>query len=99
MEKSKNKKESSSILNVVGVIIFCLVAYIFIPQIFQSDEKISRLREELVKTEEKIVSEQKKLVELKANIEKLDDTFYKEKLVRKRLRMVKDGEIIYKLLD
>jgi len=81
------------------VIVLCFLSYVFIPRIHQSMEKISRLNDEIERIDERLISEEKRLEELKENIERLDDPFYKEKLVRDRLRMVREGEVIYKLFE
>ncbi|MGF6905869.1 FtsB family cell division protein [Fusobacterium sp. PH5-44] len=94
-----NDNKSWTPFNIFVVLLFCLLLYIFVPQIYKSGEKISKLRAEIERLDERIVSDEKRLEELKNNINMLEDPYFKEKLVRKRLRMVKDGEVIYKLLE
>jgi len=94
-----NKNNSWTPFNILVVLLFCLLLYIFVPQIYKSGDKISRLRIEIERLDERIVNDEKRLEDLKTSINMLEDTYFKEKLVRKRLRMVKDGEIIYKLLE
>lgn len=94
-----NENKGWTPFNILVVLLFCLLLYIFVPQIYKSGDKISRLRSEIERLDERIVNDEKRLEELKISINMLEDTYFKERLVRKRLRMVKDGEVIYKLLE
>lgn len=72
---------------------------IFEPQIYRSHTKyeknIRRIKE--LEIEKKILNEEIK--DYKAKLKAIEDSFYLEKIGRDKLKMVKDGEKIYKLVE
>nr|WP_240934740.1 septum formation initiator family protein [Fusobacterium sp. FSA-380-WT-3A] len=75
-----------------------IVVFAFIPRIYRSYEKITRLNAELTSLKEKKDILNENIKEYERDIKNLDNEFYREKLVREKLKMVKPGEEIYKVL-
>ena len=73
-------------------IILAIVLYVFVPQIYRSYIKVNKLKNEKKQLLNKIEEYNKRIEELK-------DEFYREKISRDELQMVKEGEEIYRLID
>lgn len=80
-------------------IIFAIVLYVFVPQIYRSYIKVNKLKNEKKQLLNKIELEKNKIEEYNKRIEELKDEFYREKISRDELQMVKEGEEIYRLID
>ena len=73
-------------------IILAIVLYVFVPQIYRSYIKVNKLKSEKKQLLNKIEKYNKRIEELK-------DEFYREKISRDELQMVKEGEEIYRLIN
>lgn len=80
-------------------IILATVLYVFVPQIYRSYIKVNKLKNEKKQLLNKIELEKNKIEEYNKRIEELKDEFYREKISRDELQMVKEGEEIYRLID
>ena len=80
-------------------IILDIVLYVFVPQIYRSYIKVNKLKNEKKQLLNKIELEKNKIEEYNKRIEELKDEFYREKISRDELQMVKEGEEIYRLID
>ncbi len=91
--KLRNKQDLFLTLLVV------LVGYIFLPRIYRSQIKYTKLVKEkkLLELEEKNVKI--RIVELNKSIKEYNNDFYVEKQAREKLRMIKQGEKIYRLTN
>lgn len=82
----------------IACIIFTvIVLYMSLPQIYRSCVKINKLKAEKNQISEKIQLEKSKIEEYNNSIKALEEEFYREKISRDRLQMIKDGEEIYRL--
>ncbi len=79
-------------------IILVIMLYVFVPQIYRSCIKINKLKNERKQLAKKIELEKNKIEEYNKRIEELKDEFYREKISRDELQMVKEGEEIYRLI-
>lgn len=80
-------------------IILAIVLCVFVPQIYRSYIKVNKLKNEKKQLLNKIELEKNKIEEYNKRIEELKDEFYREKISRDELQMVKEGEEIYRLID
>jgi cell division protein FtsB len=76
-----------------------IIFYRLWPEMYKSAFTIKRLIDDRDKLNERILVETNKLNTCLQDIEKLNTVFHREKIARNRLRMVKSGEVIYKLID
>ncbi|WP_372713900.1 septum formation initiator family protein [Ilyobacter sp.] len=89
----KNKRE------LVVTLIFLVFLQYFLPKIYRSHVKLNKLVKE--KKDLNLIHENVKIniMELDQDIEKLNESYYIEKISRERLQMRKKGEVIYRLTD
>ena len=80
-------------------IILAIVLYVFVPQIYRSHIKVNKLKSEKKQLLKKIELEKNKIEEYNKHIDELNDEFYREKISRDELQMVKEGEEIYRLIN
>lgn len=80
-------------------IILVIMLYVFVPQIYRSYIKINKLKSEQKQLLNKIELEKNKIQEYNKHIRELKDEFYREKISRDELQMVREGEEIYRLID
>lgn len=80
-------------------IILAIVLYVFVPQIHRSYIKVNKLKSEKKQLLKKIELEKNKIEEYNKHIDELNDEFYREKISRDELQMVKEGEEIYRLIN
>lgn len=80
-------------------IILVIVLYVFVPQIYRSYIKVNKLKSEKKQLLKKIELEKNKIEEYNKHIDELNDEFYREKISRDELQMVKEGEEIYRLIN
>lgn len=73
--------------------------YLFLPQIYRSHVKISKLKTEKNQILEKIQLNKNKIEEYNNSIKALESDFKREQISRDRLQMVKEGEEIYRLIN
>ena len=59
---------------------------------------IYQARKSLEKTEKKLAQMELENMELKDQINNLENSFYLEKLAREKLGLAKEGEVVYKIL-
>lgn len=76
-----------------------LNSYIFIPYIYRSCVKISKLELEKNAIREKITVSRDKLETYNNSINGMKNKFEREKIARNKLQMVKNGELIYRFTD
>ncbi|MDR3259886.1 MAG: septum formation initiator family protein [Fusobacteriaceae bacterium] len=95
-DSGKNKHYISTCL-LIGIA--AIIFYRLWPEMYKSAFTIKRLMDDRDKLNERILAETKKLDICLQDIEKLNTMFHREKLARNRLRMVKKGEVIYKLIE
>lgn len=83
----------------VGLVLIALSIVVgVIPQIYKSFVKIQKLNSELNALKYRKQELNDEIRRYKINTDRLKDDFYKEKEVREKLKMVKPGEHIYKVL-
>ncbi|WP_319370297.1 septum formation initiator family protein [uncultured Ilyobacter sp.] len=89
----KNKRE------LVVTLIFLVFLQYFLPKIYRSHVKLNKLIKE--KKDLNLIHENVRIniMELDQDIEKLNDSYYIEKISREKLQMRKKGEVIYRLTD
>ncbi|WP_319202845.1 septum formation initiator family protein [uncultured Ilyobacter sp.] len=89
----KNKRE------LFVTLVFLVFLQYFLPKIYRSHVKLNKLIKE--KKDLNLIHENVKIniMELDQDIEKLNDTYYIEKISREKLQMRKKGEVIYRLTD
>ena len=80
-------------------IILAIVLYVFVTQIYRSYIKVNKLKSEKKQLLKKIELEKNKIEEYNKHIDELNDEFYREKISRDELQMVKEGEEIYRLIN
>lgn len=73
--------------------------YLFLPQIYRSYVKISKLKTEKNQILNKIQLDKNKIEEYNSSIKALESDFKREQISRDRLQMVKEGEEIYRLIN
>lgn len=84
---------------VVGIAFFLFIMGNFVPKIYRSVVKASKLEKELLLLKEQHTSLQKKIDGYKDETEGLKNIENKEKRVRNNLQMIKPGEIIYRVTN
>ena len=83
----------------VGLVLIALSIVVgVIPRIYKSFIKIQKLTSELNLLKHRKQELNDEIRRYKINTDRLKDDFYKEKEVREKLKMVKPGEHIYKVL-
>ena len=83
----------------VILVLFALSMIVIVtPQIYKSFVKIQKLTSELNLLKHRKQELNDEIRRYKINTDRLKDDFYKEKEVREKLKMVKPGEHIYKVL-
>ncbi len=70
---------------------------IFVPNIYRSQVKITKLQKEICALKEAQANIKDKIESYDKEIESLKDINNREKMVRNKLQMVKHGEIIYRV--
>ena len=85
------KVRKSLILVAVGFVVLK-----FAPEIWTSQIKLNKLKTDLKILKEKKNTLDQDILSYENEMKNLDVDFYKEKIVREKLKMVKDGEVIYK---
>lgn len=73
--------------------------YMFFPSIQRSRVKMERIDKRVLEINSKIAGYDEKIAEYDEKIGKLKIDFYREKLGREKLQMVKEGEKIYKVTN
>ncbi len=82
----------------IGIACFILLNLaIFVPNIYRSQVKISKLQKEIYNLKEAQSNIKDKIEIYNKEIESLKDINNREKIVRNKLQMVKHGEIIYRV--
>ena len=82
----------------VGAALFILINLAsFVPNIYRSHIKVSKLEKEVSSLKEAQCAINEKILSYDKNIEALKDINNREKMVRNKLQMVKHGEIIYRV--
>lgn len=84
--------------NIVLFVIILLNLYYFVPYIYRSHVKISKLEREEKEISNKIELVKNKIEDYNKSIETLEDDFQREKIARNKLQMVKDHEEIYRFI-
>lgn len=80
-------------------LIFMIVVMVYLGVlIFKSYFKIRQLKERLNGLEQELASQQKTNAELKEKLVELEDKYYLEKLAREKLGLVKQGEVVFKIV-
>lgn len=69
----------------------------FGPNIYRSSVKVSKLEKEMCYLKETECNIKEKIKSYDKEIEDIKDIANREKMVRNKLQMVKDGEIIYRV--
>ncbi|WP_177162404.1 septum formation initiator family protein [uncultured Fusobacterium sp.] len=83
----------------VGLVLIVLSIVVGVtPRIYKSFVKIQKLTSELNLLKHRKQELNDEIRRYKINTDRLKDDFYKEKEVREKLKMVKPGEHIYKVL-
>lgn len=83
----------------VGLVLIVLSIVVGVtPRIYKSFIKIQKLTSELNLLKHRKQELNDEIRRYKINTDRLKDDFYKEKEVREKLKMVKPGEHIYKVL-
>lgn len=83
----------------VGLVLIVLSIVVGVtPRIYKSFVKIQKLTSELNLLKYRKQELNDEIRRYKINTDRLKDDFYKEKEVREKLKMVKPGEHIYKVL-
>lgn len=83
----------------VGLVLIVLSIVVGVtPRIYKSFVKIQKLTSELNTLKYRKQELNDEIRRYKINTDRLKDDFYKEKEVREKLKMVKPGEHIYKVL-
>ena len=83
----------------VGLVLIVLSIVVGVtPRIYKSFVKIQKLTSELNLLKHRKQELNDEIRRYKMNTDRLKDDFYKEKEVREKLKMVKPGEHIYKVL-
>lgn len=83
---------------IVAVLFILFNIASFAPNIYRSYIKISKLEKEIATIKEAQCSIKEKIQMYDNEIEDLKDIDNKEKIVRNKLQMVKNGEIIYRVI-
>ena len=86
-------------LNIFIFLVLGFFLYNVLTNIYRNYEKIKILKEEKLELQAKNRDIEKEIAHIKDEIERLDDNFYVETLVRERLSMIKKDEKIYRLVD
>lgn len=85
------------------IIIICTAIFFFsinvIPQIKNNISKRKNIENEIKIIEDKILILNEQIKKYQHFIEKLDDNFEQERIARNNLRMVKENEVIYRLIE
>lgn len=87
------------LLFIVGMGIIGVNMSIFIPQIVRSNIKYEKNMRKVKDIEVQIAVMEEQIADYGNKTKALEDPFYIEKIGREKLKMVKDGEKIYKLVD
>ena len=86
--------------SLIGIILLVSAVVIgFSPSIYKSILKISILKKELHSYKERHNNLNHEIDDYIFNIENLNKDFYKEKIARSKLQLVKQGEQIYKISE
>lgn len=89
-------------INYLGLILsFILgtICYFFAPPIYRSYSKINRIDRRLVDIDAEILAYQENIKQYDDKLSKLSIEFYREKIAREKLQMVREGEKLYKLAN
>ena len=84
------------IKNIIILIFLSINIFIFIPQIKRSLSKIYRLDKSINEIDSQIEGISEKILEFDERILDSKIDFYREKIGREKLQMVREGEKIYK---
>ncbi|MGL4392843.1 MAG: septum formation initiator family protein [Fusobacteriaceae bacterium] len=93
----KRKKSSGRITWILLMFVIGITASKFVPQIIRSNTKIQRTEKAIKDIEKKIIATNDGIESYQKKLKDLEDPFFREKLGREKLQMVRDGEKIYKL--
>jgi len=96
---SVNENGKGFVQNMICIAICAVTLYNQLPQIYKGFLRMRKLEETGTTLSERVASEKKRLSDLQKEIASLDDVFYREKLARNKMRMIKKGEIIYQLIE
>lgn len=80
-------------------LIFLGLNFKVLRQIFNNSSKYKNIENEIKITEEKIKKIDEQIYKYDEFIKKLDENFEQEKIARNNLKMVKENEIIYRLIE
>lgn len=78
------------ILTCILVVIFSVTGYKF----YQNYQKISHMKQKVAELEEEIAKAENENEQLKEDLDNLDDPEYIERIARKKLGLVKPGEVL-----
>lgn len=84
---------------VLAVLFIILNLASFVPSIYRSCVKVSKLRNELAELKQTEENIKEQIENYNREIESLKDINNREKIVRNKLQMVKSGEIIYRVAE
>ncbi|MGL6063615.1 MAG: FtsB family cell division protein [Fusobacteriaceae bacterium] len=87
------------IFSIVIVSFLSVNIIIFFPQIQRSYTKIKRIEKKIEEIESKSLGLKEEIKDYSEKIEKLKIPYYREKIGREKLQMVKEGEEVYKLAN
>lgn len=82
----------------IAAVLFILINLAsFAPNIYRSKVKVAKLEKEISSLKEAQAGIQERIKKYDKEIEDLKDISNREKIVRNKLQMVKNGEIIYRV--
>lgn len=86
-------------LSIVLIGLLGINIFIFVPQINRSYVKIKRIEKRINEIDSKVLAFKEEIKDYSEKIEKLKLPYYREKIGREKLQMVKEGEQVYKLAN
>lgn len=92
------KKNFERILLLIYIVFIVTIAKIT-PDIFVNYNKRQKILKECSDIQKKIELENQKILDFEKKIEVLDDEFQREKIVRDKLKMIKENEEIYRFIN
>jgi len=87
------------IKNALCFAVVAVALYLQWPQIYKGILRIRKLTETRNELNARIGEERKKLAARQTEVSRLNEAYYREKLARDKLQMIKRGEIVYKLVE
>lgn len=86
-------------LGILLSIVISLLCYFFVPAIYRSYSKINRINRRMIDIDAQILAYKEGIKSYDDKLEKLNIEFYREKIAREKLQMVREGEKLYKLAN